>query len=58
MMLQNEDFLLTHPAEVSKQFFDIKRIVFHLSIKHSAQMKETHNSMELPGVQIVDLWRS
>ena len=30
MMLWNEDFLLTHPVEVSKQFFYIMGIVFHL----------------------------
>ena len=32
MMLWNGDFLLTHPAEVSKQFFYIMGIVFHLSL--------------------------
>ena len=32
MMLRNGDFLLTHPAEVSKQFPYVTGIVFHLSL--------------------------
>ena len=32
LMLRNEDFLLTHPVEVSKQFFYVMRIVFLLSL--------------------------
>ena len=45
MILKNGDFLLTHPAEVSKQFLYIIGIVFHI-LGHSVQMKETHNSMD------------
>ena len=46
MMLQKRDVLLTHSADVLKQFY-IMGIVFHLSFSsHSVQMKET------PGVQI------
>ena len=46
MMLQNEDFLSTHPAKVSKQFFYIMGIVFHLPIEPLVLMKETHSSMD------------
>ena len=47
MMLLNGDFLLTRPAEVSKQFFYIMGIVFFsIPIDHSVKMKETHNSMD------------
>ena len=43
MMLRNEDFSLTHPAEVSKH--DVKSFS-SISIGHSVQMKETHNSRD------------
>ena len=46
-MLQNGGFLLTHPAEVSKQFFYIMGIVFPLSLLNiQVQIKETQNSMD------------
>ena len=32
MMLRNGDFQLIHPTKVSKQFFYIMGIVFHLSL--------------------------
>ena len=46
MILQNGEFLLTHPAEVSKQFFYIMGIVFHRS--HLAfNTNERNNSTDL-----------
>ena len=43
--LQNRDFLLTHPAQVSKQFFFIVRTVFHLSLL-GIQYKWRNNCMD------------
>ena len=43
-MPRNRDFLLTHPAAISKEFFYIAGIFFlSIPIGHSVQVKETHN---------------
>ena len=45
MILQNGDFLLTYPAEVSKQFFYIMKILFHLSLLGIQYNWNKYNSM-------------